>query len=208
MSLLRPLPWFLFAGLVAAACSSGIAPTPVSEATGSPSSSSSTSGGHNGYPIWDNDNTSSTSSSSSGLVSTALNPARVTQIVVDTGSCGGPRGICHGAHGYTVTLTNGLFEKRTCVDASDAGGDASPDTSTTKTSRTLTADELMRVKSALGQVRVASRPFTGYDGQIYSLEVIGLDGDAFYSPDAGCNKERFRSIEAGFPALWTLLSGL
>jgi len=139
---------------------------------------------------------------------TPLDTSSATSVSLALGYCGGAPGTCNGQHSFTITFATSELEKSTCVP-----GEVDPETNrktttTAKTTRVLTADEMRRVREALLGVKKTSAPFAmQWDGNMHVLTVTSPEGRKDYSPEASCNHQAFSKI-VGFDEAWKLVESL
>jgi len=136
--------------------------------------------------------------------------ADLAKVLLSDGVCGAAPGYCRGRESVEVDLTSGTLVRTACVEqAKDPSSNDRPPTTTSSTSRALTAEELERVRDALGAVRFTSEISTAQDGHMTALTVTSTSGATQrYSPLATCGQSAFKKIVAGFEGVTTVFYGL
>lgn len=186
-----------FFTLVVTGCSAGVAPADLgsTDPNGTGAGSSGSSNGGTG---------------SSPPASEPLPVAGVAKVLLSDGVCGAAPGYCHGRESVEVDLTTGSLVRTACVEqGTDPSSKGRLPTTTSSTSRALTAEELQRVRDALGSVRFTSEISTAQDGHMTALTVTSTSGSTQrYSPAATCGQSSFKTIVGGFDAVTKVLYGL
>ena len=179
--------------LVVTGCSGGVAPADLGSTD--PKGTGAGSSGDTG---------------SSPAASEPLPVAGVAKVLLSDGVCGAAPGYCHGRESVEVDLTTGGLVRTACVEQeADPSSKGRLPTTTSSTSRALTAEELQRVRDALGAVRFTGEISTAQDGHMTALTVTSTSGSTQrYSPAATCGQSSFKTIVGGFDAVTKVLYGL
>lgn len=182
-------------------CSGGVASTdpfgdPASSGGASSSSSSSSSG-------------ASGSSSTPVSASTAIDLAGVQKVLLSDGYCGGKAGVCYGTDAVEVDFAKSTVTRTACVERGSDPSTGNPLPTESKAStRSLTAAELQTVRDALAAVRFTNDVSKSYDGYMIAMTITSASGTQYYSPQATCGNERFKTVVAGFEGVKKAFYGL
>lgn len=124
----------------------------------------------------------------------AVSTDGLTKVRFAVGYCGGAPGKCYGRRSAVADLTSATLTHRSCVERGNTTDDE-------ETSRTLTTEEIERIRAAVANLRYERVEISSYDGVMEGVILEHGGRRQELSPEKRCGTSPYDRIVSGLGEL-------